>query len=188
MKISRTWAMPSKNTFSIKPINDLIQRYIYTESPKKIIDPFTNQSCFRDLCFATNDLNPDFETTHHVESLDFLKMFEDESVDMVLFDPPWTLRQISECYKGIGKTVHASDTTAGFYSQRKKEVSRITRSGGIVICCGYNSGGIGKTNGFELLEVLMVPHGGVHYDSIVTVERKTHRKQHDLFEDREKPT
>jgi hypothetical protein len=54
----------------------------------------------------------------------------------------------------------------------KKEVARIVKQNGVVICCGYNSGGVGKTLGFELLEVLLVPHGGAHNDSIITVERK----------------
>lgn len=31
---------------------------------------------------------------------------------------------------------------------------------GIVITCGWNSGGIGKTNGFEIVEILLVPQGG----------------------------
>ena len=44
---------------------------------------------------------------------------------------------------------------------------------GIALSCGWNSGGIGKTNGFKLIEILLVPHGGIHNDTIVTVEGKT---------------
>ena len=44
---------------------------------------------------------------------------------------------------------------------------------GIAICFGWNSMGFGLKRGYELLEVLMVPHGGAHNDTIVTVERKT---------------
>ena len=54
----------------------------------------------------------------------------------------------------------------------KKAISRIVHKGGIVISCGWNSGGIGRSNGFELEEVLLVPHGGWHNDTIVTVDRK----------------
>jgi hypothetical protein len=54
----------------------------------------------------------------------------------------------------------------------KKEIGRITRIGGTVVACGWNSGGIGKKYGFQLLEVLLVPHGGQHNDTIVTVETK----------------
>jgi hypothetical protein len=89
-----------------------------------------------------------------------------------LFDPPYSPRQISECYKSIGRAVHNTDTQSSFYGNRKKEVARIVEHNGIVICFGWNSGGIGKSLGFELMEVLLVPHGGAHNDTIVTVERK----------------
>lgn len=81
-------------------------------------------------------------------------------------------RQISECYKSVGKQVHMQDTQSSFYGDRKKEVARIVKQGGIVISCCWNSGGIGKTLGFEIAEILLVPHGGNHNDTIVTVERK----------------
>lgn len=187
-RFNRVWAMPSKDTFSIVPIAKLIRRVMMIENriclsegamaPKEVclsgdwIDPFARDSQFNEFCIATNDLNQDTRTTHHLESLDFLKLFPDESVDGILFDPPYSPRQISECYKSVGREVHMEDTQSSFYGDRKKEVARILRKGGIAICCGWNSGGIGLKNGFELEEVLLVPHGGAHNDTIVTVERK----------------
>ncbi len=43
---------------------------------------------------------------------------------------------------------------------------------GIVICCGWNSNGIGKIKGFKILEILIVAHGGSKNDTIITVEQK----------------
>lgn len=169
MKIERIWAMPNHNTFSIKPIRELIERHIDNGI---WIDPFARNSPFNDRCFATNDLNMEANTTHHFEALEFLQQFNASSVDGVLFDPPYSPRQISECYKQVGREVHMKDTQSSFYGDRKKEIARIVRKGGIVISCGWNSGGIGKTLGFELIEILLVPHGGAHNDTIVTVERK----------------
>lgn len=40
MRVSRKWSMPSKNTFSIKPIKDLILEYY--ETGKTVVDPFAN--------------------------------------------------------------------------------------------------------------------------------------------------
>ena len=171
-KLSRVWCMPNKDTFSIKPIRELIERYIDRERPNIIIDPFFGNSPFAAVCHMTNDLNPESKATHHMEAMDFLKKLDSNIADMVLFDPPWTVRQIQECYKNIGREVHKEDTQSSFYGDRKKEIARIVRRNGIAISCGYNSGGIGKTNGFSLMEVLIVPHGGAHHDSIVTVERK----------------
>ena len=42
----------------------------------------------------------------------------------------------------------------------------------LIISFGWNSQGFGKNLGFEIIEVLLVPHGRSHNDTIVTVERK----------------
>lgn len=168
MKFNRQWAMPNHNTFSIKPIRDLIDRYM---SGGEWIDPFARNSPFNARCKFTNDLSPDADTTHHMEALDFLNRLSGP-FDGVLFDPPYSPRQISECYKQVGREVHMKDTQSSFYGDRKKAVAGLVKLGGVVISCGWSSGGIGKTLGFEIEEILLVPHGGAHNDTIVTVERK----------------
>ena len=173
MKINRIWAMPNKNTFTIKPIRELVERYIKEVKDKNpnaiVIDPFANQSKLADI---TNDLDNQYDTDYHMDALDFLKMFKDKSVDMVLYDPPFSPRQVAECYKNLGKTVNMQTTQSSYWSRHKKEISRIVKRDGVVVTCGWNSGGIGKTNGFEIVEILLVPHGGWHNDTIVTVDRK----------------
>ncbi len=175
MKIERIWSMPNKNTFSIKPINNLIKRHI---TNGKWLDPFSRESPFANQCI-TNDLNPEVKADYHLEALEFLNMFEDNSIDGVLFDPPYSPRQISECYKNVGRKVHTKDTQSSFYGDRKKAVARVVKPNGIVICFGWNSGGIGKTNGFELIEVLLVASGGAHNDTICTVEIKKQLQRHE---------
>lgn len=169
--MSRKWAMPSHNTFSIKPIKDLIERYI--QHGTTWADPFSRNSpeSIKAYCI-TNDLSPEFEADYHMESLDFMGQFGTNHFDGILFDPPYSPRQISECYKGIGRQVHKEDTQSSFYGNRKKEAARIVKVGGYSISFGWNSGGIGKCNGFELVEVLLVAHGGAHNDTICTVEKK----------------
>lgn len=133
------------------------------------IDPFANTSKF---AHVTNDLNPEFDTDYHLEALDFLKMFETESVDGILYDPPFSPRQVSESYKRIGLNVTQQMTQSTFWANHKKEISRILRKGGKVISFGWNSGGIGKLNGFKIKRILLVAHGGWHNDTICTVEIK----------------
>lgn len=170
MKIWRKWAMPNKDTFRIIPIYDLICEYI--DDRKIWVDPFVGSNPFASYCLWTNDLNLQIPATHHLESLEFLSKIETGVCDGVFFDPPYSPRQISECYKSVGLIPNMEDTQASFWGDRKKEVARIVRSGGIVITCGWNSGGIGKSLGFKIEEVLLVPHGGWHNDTIVVVERK----------------
>lgn len=134
-----------------------------------VIDPFAHNSKIANI---TNDLDPDCDTDYHMEALDFLKMFDDKSVDMVLFDPPYSPRQVSEVYKKFNKTVNMETTSAKYWSNLKDELCRIVKPGGKVITCAWNSGGIGKSRGFEITRVRLVPHGGWHHDTIVTVEIK----------------
>lgn len=166
MIMERVWAMPSKNTFGIKPIKGLLSEEM-TEG--LWIDPFANKNR---LATITNDLNPDFDTNYHVDALDFLRMFDNESVDGVLYDPPFSPRQVSECYNDFGYNVTWATTNSSFWSNHKKEIARILKVGGKVITFGWNSGGIGKKNGFDITRVLLVPHGGWHNDTICTVEIK----------------
>ena len=164
--IQRQWAMPNKNTFDIKPIKELIQSEL---TDGTWIDPFANQN---KLATITNDLNSDFDTDYHMDALDFLKTFQNESVDGVLYDPPYSPRQVTECYQGVGMNVTSETTRASFWGNQKKEISRIVKPGGKVITFGWNSGGIGRKYGFEITRILLVPHGGWHNDTICTVEVK----------------
>lgn len=168
MLIQRKWAMPNSQTFSIKPINSLIERYI----GGVVIDPFARNSVFNGRCLFTNDIDPESVTTHHMDALDFLKTIEDGLCDLVLFDPPYSPRQVSECYKKFDMSVNMETTQSSFWGKLKLEISRVVKKGGAVITCGWNSGGIGKSLGFQICEILLVAHGGWHNDTIVTVERK----------------
>lgn len=167
MKIERIWAMPNKNTFDIKPIKKLIQEEL--DKDKLWIDPFANKN---KLAKITNDLNPEYSTDYHLEALDFLKMFNDSSVDGILYDPPYSPRQVSECYQNFGLEITMKTTQASFWANHKKEIARILKKGGKVITFGWNSGGIGKTYGFKIERILLVPHGGWHNDTICVVEVK----------------
>lgn len=164
----RVWAMPNKNTFKIKPIRNLIEE----ELTKGVwIDPFANSN---KLAGITNDLNKEYNTDYHLDALVFLKLFDDNSVDGVLYDPPYSPRQVSECYNNVGHNITSATTRASFWSNHKREISRIVKKGGKVITFGWNSGGIGYKNGFKITRILLVPHGGWHNDTICTVQIKTY--------------
>lgn len=165
MEITRVWAMPNSKTFSIKPIKELIAKYIKGVS----IDPFANSCKFATI---TNDLDAQYNTDYHLDALDFLKEMKTNSIDTVLYDPPYSPRQVSEVYKMLDKTVNMQTTQASYWGNQKEQIARVTKEGGICISCGWNSGGIGKKHGFEIIEILLVAHGSHHNDTIVTVERK----------------
>ena len=169
IKFNRVWAMPSKDTYSIKPIKELLADNINPFGYN--IDPFSGNNPYKDL-FISNDLDPEIESDNTMDALDFLKVIPIDCVDLVLFDPPYSPRQVSECYKKLGRTVNMETTQSSYWAKLKVEISRVTKKGGKVISFGWNSGGIGKKYGFELKEVLLVPHGGAHNDTICTLESR----------------
>ena len=113
------------------------------------------------------------EETLSMDALEFLKTMQSERFDGALFDPPYSMRQATECYKSYGKEKQKISVTSMLYWKKcKDEISRVIRPGGICICCGWNSMGLGKNREFEMIEILLVPHGGSRNDTIVTVEKK----------------
>lgn len=168
LKMNRSWNMPNKNTFEMKAIKKILEEELHGGL---IIDPFANRNKYGHI---TNDLNPHFDTDFHMDALDFLKMFESESVDVVLFDPPYSPRQVKESYESVGLSTDGGRLTrASYWSDMKKEICRILRVGGKAISFGWNSGGMNNKNYFHINRIELVAHGGNHNDTIVTVSVKT---------------
>lgn len=170
MVINRVWAMPNPDTFSIPPISDLLDRWLHDRT--EIVDPFARASL---RGHVRNDLNPEMPTQYHLDAVAFVTLMgrSDIECDAVLFDPPYSPRQISEAYKAVGLSVGMEETQNGrFYKSVRDGLDKLLKSGGVAISCGWNSAGFGKTRGYDIAEILLVAHGGAHNDTIVTVEVK----------------
>ena len=166
--MSRSWAMPSPQTFSIPPIADFISRWRVGRS----VDPFARNSGMADV---TNDLNPETAAQYHMEAVAFCELLAErgEMFDTVIFDPPYSPRQISECYQAVGLPVGMRETqNARLYKAARDGLDAVLKPGGIALSFGWNSGGFGKTRGYEMGEILLVAHGGAHNDTICVAERK----------------
>jgi len=171
MKISREWCMPNKNTFDMKPARSFIYKHIILG--EFWIDPFARDS---DIATVTNDLNPDTNADHHFDALHFLKMQQSNSVDGVLFDPPYSLTQLKECYNNIGRAL-TQDDSQYYFSNIRNEIARVLKPGGKCISFGWSSGGIGKSRGMVIKEIKLLAHGGNHHDTIITMEEKQWNKE-----------
>lgn len=174
MIMNRIWAMPNSNTFDIRPIRKLIEKYDlctpeYVEQWYFSIDPFARNN---KIAFYTNDLDPSTTADSHLDAIDFLKLQSDTSCDLVLFDPPYSPRQVSECYKKLGKTVNMETTQSSFWSKMKDDIARITKKDWYVISFWWNSNWIWKTRWFDIVEILIIAHWWAHNDTICTVEIK----------------
>lgn len=168
---SRCFAMPNAETFSIKPIGEFVARYL--ERANYSVDPFARNKRWATY---TNDLDPTTTAQWHVDAQTFLEGLAKAGVqiDLGIFDPPYSPRQISECYKSVGLTVGMKETQNGaLYKRVRDSLDKITAPGGIVLSFGWNSAGMGIKRGYELLEILLVAHGGGHNDTICVAERKS---------------
>jgi hypothetical protein len=171
MKIRREWAMPNKETFKIPPIGAFVEYYL--KLSKMSVDPFARN--FQG-CTYTNDLNPKTKAKEHMKALDFLKLIHETGVpaDLIVFDPPYSTRQIKECYHNFGLKMSYEDTHEyGSWKLTRNAIAKILKIGGVVLSFGWNTIGMGTKRGFNKEEILLVCHGGAHNDTICMAERKT---------------
>lgn len=142
----------------------------YISLSRVSIDPFAGNKRWATF---TNDINPETAAKEHLESRAFLHNLELNNIkaDLILFDPPYSPRQISEHYKAAGLLVNQQDTqNAKLYADCRNYFRRLTDPGAIVLSFGWNSCGMGK--GFEIREIILVCHGGAHNDTICMAERR----------------
>ena len=166
MKMSRVWAMPNSETFNIKPIGDFVQSYLHGVS----IDPFARNKRWATY---TNDLNLNTLAEYHMDARDFLQSLVNNGIkaDCIIFDPPYSPRQISECYVGIGLKVTQESTQNGkLYAECRNLMHKLCRESAVVLSFGWNSAGMGKKRGFVIKEIMLVAHGGAHNDTICMAE------------------
>ena len=137
--------MPTHKTFNIKPFKELIDQQLN----KDYVDPFPYP--------------------YKQDAIEYLKTIDDLSVNDLVFDPPYSQRQLKEMYKNIG---FSYDMNNSYWANCKDEIARITKINGKVLSFGWNSNGIGKTRGFEIKKIWLIAHGSMHNDTIITLEIK----------------
>lgn len=178
MMFNREFAGPSSDTFDIPPIAGFVQKYLLKS--RVSIDPFARNKRWATY---TNDLNPNTAADSHCDAEDFLNQLKSKRVvaDLVIFDPPYSPRQIEECYSGIGKKTSTEDTqNCVLYSRVRSVIPSVLSEDGFVLSFGWNSNGMGRKHGFEIIEILLVAHGAAHNDTICIAEKRA-EKHPELF-------
>lgn len=164
MKFSVKWNMPSRWTFSIPAVKDFLDRNL--AGCCVIIDPFSGQSR---IGTHRNDL-----ASGGMDAGEYCELLLPEwhcKADAILFDPPYSPRQISECYKKAGIKVTEKETqNASLYSRVRRPLSELLKPGGLALSFGWQSGGFGKS--WPTIEIMLVQHGGAHNDTICVAQRK----------------
>lgn len=169
MRITRKWAMPSADTFDCPPIGEFVKSYL--RSSKTSIDPFARNCGWATY---TNDMNPDTSAQSHKKAVDFLEELRTRGVqaDLIIFDPPYSLRQAKEVYDQFGKFTFEDSQDAGKWTREKKLCYDLLLPDGIFLYFGWNTNGLGLQHGAKIEEILIIAHGGAHNDTLCTAERK----------------
>lgn len=159
--------MPNSDTFSVKPIGDFVRKYCIN---KISVDPFARNSEIGDY---RNDINPNTIAPYHMDAEAFLLRMAAEGFrfSVGIFDPPYSPRQISECYKEAGIKCGMVETqNASLYKRVKTAMLACLTADAVMLSFGWNSAGMGIKNGFEITEIQLVCHGAAHNDTICMAE------------------
>jgi hypothetical protein len=160
--VERGWEMPNKYTFKMKAVALLLAQ----EMSGHWVDPFCG---FYSPATIRNDADESRPADSHLDGLEFLRGIETNSVDGVLFDPPYSTEQALRKYKPVqGGTAGRAE----YWAKCKDEIARIVKPEGKAICFAWDSNGVGKKRGFALDRVLLLCHGACHNDTIITVESR----------------
>lgn len=175
IQFTRQWAMPSADTFDVPPIGDFVKKYL--RQSKVSVDPFARNKRWATY---TNDLNPNTAAEYHLDAVDFVNELRKRGVlaDLVILDPPYSTRQIKECYESIGLDMPYERTIG--WGKLKEDLADVLSIGGVCLSFGWNTIGLGEGRKFSIEEILLVCHGRLHNDTICMAERKV-AEQGELF-------
>lgn len=160
--MNREWAMPSIWTFKMKPVASIFEKY---KVGKGWADPFAGENSPAEF---TNDIEGRGARSQ-MDGLEFLKGLPSETCDGCLFDPPYSVEQ---CLRRYTPKHNGTAGRAEYWSACKDEVARILKKDSFAICFGWDSNGIGKNRGFDIVEILLLCHGACHNDTIITIDSK----------------
>jgi hypothetical protein len=137
------------------------------------IDPFAGENSPAEI---TNDIEG-HGAKHQMDGLDFLKSLPSRAYDGCLFDPPYSVEQ---CLRRYTPKRNGTVGRAEYCSACRNEIARVLKKGAHAISFGWDSNGIGRRRGFEVVEILLVCHGACHNDTIITVDAMVQEKVKDL--------
>jgi len=109
-----------------------------------------------------------FAYNNEEEALSYLKKQKDNSLNLIIFDPPYA-KHWKRLY---GDDFKVEKTYQDWIWCLKREMARVLKVGGKIFTCGYETNGIGSNKGFEKENLLIVAHGGLLRDTFAYSEIK----------------
>jgi len=143
-----------------------------------VLDLFARKCPWGDF---RNDLNPDFKeaglTNMCMDALEACQTFDNNTIDTVLFDPPFSSRMDADKYGEVGRASIWTD--AKYVSELGKEMFRILEADGYIVKAGFNSN---APDPRLSLEAMFISHyGACRNDVIFSVWKKYDKSLFDYY-------
>ena len=190
MKFSYAMTKITSEPFSMPKVRKILDQVINQATRELdfgmplIVDPFARSSFLTlgNHNTITNDLDPQFtHCDYNLTAHEFAVEIKGSGVeiDVLVFDPPYSLRQVKECYEGIGKDLELWQTH-NMWGKCKDDLASCMKLGSYAVSLGWDTHGMGEKRGFKKMEIHNFEQGGNEYayNLLVTVERKV---QTELF-------
>ena len=111
-------------TFKTKKVRDTLLPFL----EGRVLNAFAGETRLdeykRGITEVRNDLNSDRDAEYHVDAVDLGELFDEESFDVVVLDPPYSQTQSEEHYDGL----HARDMGAV-----RKAAAPLVKPGGCIV-------------------------------------------------------
>jgi len=131
----------------------------------KVLNLFAGKTILKGIDEIRVDLNKDMPSDFCMDAYDFVLMAKGLGwkYDTIILDPPYNLRKSREKYNGIYTSV---------LRKIKTQLPYILNDNGLIISYGYDTTGMGKKRGFELIHICIINHSGGHNDTLSIIEKK----------------
>ena len=140
------------------------------------LDPFAGGFIYPKtdkLQVITNDFNTRWDTDYNLDVYDFFQeVYKDNYYDGIILNPPLTPTEMKQDFARVGRYLEKRYVLVSFYTEMRSFCQRMTKPDGKIIIVSYNSGGMSKSNGYEIERLRLVCFGKRNQDLICTVNRK----------------
>jgi hypothetical protein len=156
-------------TFETKKVRDELLRHL----EGRVLNAFAGKVRLADykrgITEVRNDLNAKRPAEYHADAADLGKIFDEDSFDVVVLDPPFDQQQSDEHYDGL----HARDMGAV-----RKAVAPLVRPGGAIVEFGWNLWGAADYfEGWEREQKLLFRRGIPDRQPVLmVVDRRTNQR------------
>lgn len=142
-KMIRIFAFPNKQPYKIPYVKKLLKKYNFA---------------------ITLDL---FPFPYKQDALITLQNYQNDSIDTITSDPPYSKYQLKKHYDDKGLAMITANRK--YFTALFKEIQRTIKPGGYLITLGWNSK---RVSGFEFEQIILLNHGTLHNDTIITIQKK----------------